>query len=151
MKKSFKIEDFRNTPAARLNPHLFGEQPERTEINKHLAAQKKKGSKYKAWMTLNIGYWCKERGLEMKKEYKFNPFRKFAFDWCIPDMRLGIEYEGIMADISRHSSVMGLTKDTEKYNLAAADGWTVLRYTAINHNYKNVIEDLNKIYGTNFL
>jgi hypothetical protein len=43
-----------------------------------------------------------------------------------------IEFEGIMATKSRHTSVTGFTNDCEKYNAAQLLGWKVLRYTVLN-------------------
>jgi hypothetical protein len=139
------LDDLRGSKCAHLNPQLHV-PPTKTEVNKHLAAQKKKGSKYKSWITLNVGLWCNDKALELLQDHKFNQYRKFAFDWCIPALKIAIEYEGLMSDKSGHTSAIGYTLNTEKYNLAAADGWTMLRYTAINHNYKNVIGDLDKMY-----
>jgi very-short-patch-repair endonuclease len=64
-------------------------------------------------------------------EYKFDESRKFRFDFAIPDKKIAIEYEGIYGGFrSRHTSVQGYSKDTEKYNLATISGWRILRYTA---------------------
>jgi very-short-patch-repair endonuclease len=76
-------------------------------------------------------------------EYKFLTDRKFRFDYAIPDKKIAVEYEGIMGGKARHTSVTGYTKDTEKYNLAAINGWRVLRYTALN--VSNLKDDLQKI------
>lgn len=76
-------------------------------------------------------------------EHKFDDKRKFRFDWAIPSLRLGVEYEGLMSKKSRHTTPTGFTNDAEKYNLAQISGWRVLRYTALN--YKNIERDLLKI------
>ena len=81
--------------------------------------------------------------VEFVEEYKFHAKRKFRFDFAIPDKKIGIEYEGLMSEKSRHTTVIGYSKDTEKYNLAAADGWRVLRYTALT--YGKLLEDLKKL------
>jgi len=73
-----------------------------------------------------------ELKLEYKSEHKFLENRKFRFDYAIPQLKIGIEYEGLFSNKSRHTTVSGYTKDTEKYNLAVLNGWRVLRYTAIN-------------------
>jgi len=74
-------------------------------------------------------------------EYKGIPNRRFSFDWAVPSLRLAVEYEGIFGGgKSRHTNVKGYTNDCEKYNLAALNGWTVLRYTA--KNYKDIEKDL---------
>lgn len=67
------------------------------------------------------------------EELVFLKGRRFRFDFAIPDHKIGIEYEGINSHKSRHTSITGYTKDTEKYNLAVCNGWKVLRYTALNY------------------
>lgn len=64
------------------------------------------------------------------QEYQFAPPRKFRFDFAIPDLKIAAEYEGIFSKKSRHTTQSGYSKDCEKYNLAATNGWRVLRYTA---------------------
>ena len=76
-------------------------------------------------------------------EYKFSEKRKFKFDFAFPELMLGFEYEGIYSKTSRHTTHSGFSKDCEKYNLAALEGWRVLRYTAAN--IKNLQGDLDKI------
>lgn len=76
-------------------------------------------------------------------ELQFDEKRKFRFDYAIPSLRLGIEYEGIMSEKSRHTTISGYSKDIEKYNLALTQGWKVLRYTA--KNYLNLEKDLQKL------
>ena len=76
-------------------------------------------------------------------EYKFDDVRKFRFDYAISSLMIAIEYEGIMSDKSRHTTIGGYSKDIEKYNLAVTQGWKVLRYTAMN--YLELYTDLEKI------
>jgi hypothetical protein len=77
------------------------------------------------------------------EELQFNSTRKFRFDWAIPELKIAIEYEGIFSKKSGHTTVTGYTKDCEKYNIAAIEGWIILRYTA--KNYNNLATDLKKI------
>lgn len=79
-------------------------------------------------------------------EYKFDDVRKFRFDYAISSLMIAIEYEGIMSDKSRHTTIGGYSKDIEKYNLAVTQGWKVLRYTAMN--YLELYTDLEKILKT---
>ncbi len=87
----------------------------------------------------------KEKGLieNYVTELQFDEVRKFRFDWAIPSLKIGLEYEGIMSAKSRHTTISGYSKDIEKYNLAITLGWRVLRYTA--KNYKDLETDLNKL------
>lgn len=74
------------------------------------------------------------------EELKFHPKRRFRFDWAIPDMKIAIEYEGLISKKSRHTTLTGYSNDTRKYALAVIEGWRVLRYTALT--YENIEKDL---------
>lgn len=78
-----------------------------------------------------------------KLEYQFDEVRKFRFDYAIVNLMIAIEYEGIMSDKSRHTTIGGYSKDIEKYNLAVTQGWKILRYTALN--YLELYKDLEKL------
>jgi len=72
-------------------------------------------------------------GIAYELEYRFHDLRKFRFDIAILDFKVGIEYEGLMSEKSRHTTIDGFTMDCIKYNLAQLNGWKVLRYTAKNY------------------
>lgn len=98
-----------------------------------------KGSKAKSEIEMALKLF----GKPYETEFTFHPERKWRFDFAIPSMKVGIEYEGLMSEKSRHTTIKGFTGDAEKYNAAALLGWKVLRYTALN--YTNLSKDLNKI------
>lgn len=77
-------------------------------------------------------------------EYHFAKPRMFRFDVALPVMKVAFEYEGIVAGKSRHTSVKGYTRDATKYNVAAANGWRVYRYTALN--YKDFENDIKSMF-----
>lgn len=77
------------------------------------------------------------------EELKFLHTRKFRFDWALPSIKVAIEYEGVISSKSRHTTISGYSTDCEKYNLAAIEGWRVLRYTA--KTYKNLERDLKNL------
>lgn len=79
-------------------------------------------------------------GQRIEYEYKFAPNRRFRADIAIPDAKILIEYEGLNSEKSGHTTLIGYSKDTEKYNLAASLGFKVIRYTVIT--YQNVISDV---------
>lgn len=97
----------------------------------------------KGVQTIAIEHFIKSSGLEFEKEFKFSADRKFKFDYAIPLLKIGLEYEGLMSAKSRHTTATGYSKDCEKYNLAQIEGWKVLRYTALN--YTQLEKDLQKI------
>jgi hypothetical protein len=100
-------------------------------------------NKTKEWIALHLTAWAGARKLELKRELKFHPERKWKFDFAFPEKWIAIEYEGLMSAKSRHTTVTGYTGDAEKYNAAQQLGWKILRYTALN--YKSMINDLNKL------
>lgn len=95
------------------------------------------------WIEMSLQAFCDEKGLELSREYKFHPSRKWRFDWAIPGLKIAVEFEGIISEKSRHTTIPGYSNDAIKYNEAAMLGWTVLRYTVLN--YKNLIVDLKKL------
>ncbi|MBC7749573.1 MAG: hypothetical protein H7Z76_13535 [Methylotenera sp.] len=66
-------------------------------------------------------------------ELQFSEGRRFRFDWAIPSLSIGIEFEGIVSEKSRHTTITGYSKDCQKYNLAQKKGWKILRYTVLNY------------------
>jgi hypothetical protein len=76
--------------------------------------------------------WLKSKGIAYELEHKFHPKRKWRADIAIPSLNVLVEFEGIIATKSRHTSVTGFTNDCEKYNQAQLIGWKVLRYTVLN-------------------
>jgi hypothetical protein len=117
------------------------EQPNRPVVK--LPAIK---NKTKAWIDLNLRYWCKANKHLLLTEQKFDEKRKWRFDWMVCGMVVAIEYEGIVSDKSRHTTMKGYTGDADKYSAAQIRGIKVLRYTALN--YKNMITDLEKLKQT---
>jgi len=92
----------------------------------------------------------KAANIDYTPEFKFSEHRKFRFDLAFwyksklkGEIKVGVEYEGLMSAKSRHTTKTGFTGDCEKYNLCQIEGWIILRYTALN--YKNFVEDLKKL------
>lgn len=136
LKKEGKIRDYKI-----LNPEPA--TPEGRKVAKHFI----RIHPQKNWMAENLLAWCQEKGIILQEELWFaKPERRFRFDWAVEGcgLKIGIEYEGISSEKSRHTTISGYTGDTEKYNMAQALGWEVLRFTALN--YKDLITELNKHY-----
>ena len=96
------------------------------------------------FVSSNLFYWCRERKLVLLEEFKFDPARNWRLDFAIPALKVGVEYEGsIQNPNGDHRSVKGITRDMNKYNSAAALGWTILRFGSTN--YKTLISELEKL------
>ncbi|MDE3073808.1 MAG: hypothetical protein KGJ86_00130 [Chloroflexota bacterium] len=64
-----------------------------------------------------------------EREVRFCPQRRWRFDLARRDIRVAIEVDGAIWTQGRHTRGTGVENDCEKYNKAAALGWTVLRVT----------------------
>lgn len=102
-------------------------------------------SRERDWMSWYLAYWCQTKSLVLVREYAFHPERAWRFDWAIPALRLGIEYEGLVSAKSRHTTLTGYSGDAEKYNEAQVLGWVVFRFTALN--YKSISKMLDDFSG----
>ena len=132
-----QIQAILKSKVGHLNQHLTLPLP-----NKKKVVKGRQDCKEVQWMHWQLKYWCYEQKIKFEKEYKFSK-RKFRFDFALPDNKIGLEYDGLMSKKSGHTTLLGYTSDTEKLNLAAKEGWNVLRYTVLN--YKNVLQDIQKI------
>ena len=98
-------------------------------------------------------------GIEPVTEYRFHARRKFKFDVAFPDQKVAVEIEGGVYPYythnrygqrirrrGRHVTPSGYEKDCEKYNLAALEGWRVLRYTPqmLTRNPTKYIEQVKR-------
>lgn len=75
---------------------------------------------------------AKAAGLpEPLPEHRFHPTRKWRFDFAFPDLKVAVEYEGLVfrGAGGRHQRAAGLIEDSIKYAEAACLGWVVLRVT----------------------
>ena len=123
MNPPIQLSDLKNSACAHLNQHLF-------EVEKK---REKRTCKYKAWIEPRLNDFASENGLEVNKEYQFAKPRKFRFDWCFEKERIAFEFNGIMSEKSRHTTITGYSKDMEKINLAQSLGWKVYQYTVLNY------------------
>lgn len=62
-------------------------------------------------------------------EYRFDPARRWRFDFAWPDLLVAVEVEGGTWSEGRHSRGAGFEADCIKYAEAAIRGWMVIRAT----------------------
>lgn len=108
---------------------------------------KTKSTKARDKTLADLDLTLKLAGIAFEKEFKFHPVRRFRFDRAIPKHMIAIEWEGIFSRKSGHTTALGYTSNTEKYNLAHSMGWTVLRYTALNKH--QMIDDVRNLLKKN--
>lgn len=90
---------------------------------------------------------AKAHGMELVREYRFHPVRKWRADFAIPEHKILLEIEGGGYVYGRHHRPAGYRKDCEKYNEAVKLGWRVLRYTTdmLRDDPEAPVKDVKKI------
>ena len=88
---------------------------------------------------------CQQCGLGVPiPEYKFDPERKWRFDYAWLANLVALEIEGGVWTGGRHTRGAGYVKDMEKYNAAQLLGWVVLRCTPGDVESGRVVDVLTR-------
>lgn len=141
MGRRFTISDLKKLPNKMVPTELIESlETGKPEEKKMRGKAKSTEPEEKGELGMTIYAICQNGGIAFQREYRFHSARRYKFDWALPELKIAIEYEGLNSDKSGHSTLVGYTKNCEKYNLALRCGWRVLRYTVIN--YKNAGIDL---------
>lgn len=61
------------------------------------------------------------------KEHRFDPIRRWRFDYAWPAEKVALEVDGGVWTGGRHTRGAGFIKDMEKLNEAVVAGWRVVR------------------------
>lgn len=131
------LSDLKKSKIAHLNQKIFQEVQKPKKKSVQLPSQM---SEQAQWMWGQLAWWSLDKKIEVVKEHKFHPERKWRFDFALPGKKVGIEYDGLQSAKSRHTTLTGFTGDTEKMNAAQSLGWKVIRFTI--KNYKTVLKEL---------
>lgn len=86
-------------------------------------------------------------GIPFEREFKFHATRKWRADFLITGTKILVEVEGGVYSGGRHTRGSGYEADAEKYNAAAIEGWTVLRYTTGQVQKGLALQGIQKILG----
>jgi hypothetical protein len=61
------------------------------------------------------------------REYRFDPKRRWRFDFAWPDYMVAVEIQGGTWSGGAHGRGSGIQRNYQKYNAAAIAGWWVLQ------------------------
>ena len=86
----------------------------------------------------------KIKNVEVVKEFKFHPVRKWRFDYAFPEYKVAVEVDGGVWTGGRHINPAGYINDMEKLNTAASMGWLVLRITTDDRFASKTFELIEK-------
>lgn len=141
----FTLEQLRSMKSAgKIRGFAMQQKKEPTPQSRIVAKHFTQKSKEKDWISFNLLKWCNDRAYILHEEFRFDKNgRKWRFDWFIPAIKTGIEYNGIFSAKSRHTTVTGYTGDMNKLNAAQAQGYRVLQFTPMN--YQNLLTELNSL------
>lgn len=96
---------------------------------KELKTKKAKQKKQESKGEIELMRHLHAHKIKYENEFKFCEHRHWRADFLILGTRILVEVEGGTWSGGRHTRGQGYQKDCEKYNWAAANGWTVLRFT----------------------
>lgn len=91
--------------------------------------------------------WRHLHGPTLDTEVRFHAKRKWRLDYCHLPTRTAIELEGGAYSKGRHTRGKGFVQDCEKYNAAAALGYTVFRLATGMVTPKHVGQIIEYING----
>jgi very-short-patch-repair endonuclease len=92
-----------------------------------------------------ISYLEKTIGQAVVSEHRFDPSRRWRFDFAIPAHKIAIEVEGGVFTQGRHTRGKGYINDLEKYNRATELGWCLIRITPNQKYSEKFIEQLRSM------
>jgi very-short-patch-repair endonuclease len=81
------------------------------------------------------------------REFRFDPIRKWRFDFAWPDQKVAVELDGGIWTKGGHSTGTGIMRDMEKSNQAQLDGWLVLRFSDKHLEDGSAIEQTKRALG----
>ena len=81
-----------------------------------------------------------------KREYRFDPSRRWRFDFAWPAYRVAVEIDGgIYAGCKSHTHGPDIAKDQEKRNAAVELGWRVLVFNSRDLTGKRIITTIQQV------
>lgn len=135
----YNMTRFPNWKTSNLKPHISNMMGKKGVFKE----EKKVFVDFKSTEKAYIYSVLKDKfGDKLELEWRGIPGRRYRYDYAIPSISLCIEYNGIMSEKSRHTSITGYSKDLEKINLSQLNGWTILQYSPLT--YKTITSDIEQ-------
>lgn len=136
---------FEQMTAAEFRASLNLPPAGKTEVTNKVPRQQNK-SKEKLALDKLIRDYCANWNFTVQAEFIFHPVRKWRLDWYVPEVKVGIEFQGLDLGHAKnlkngHQTAVGRTNDCQKANQAQILGITILQYTALNDQWKEFAED----------
>lgn len=93
-----------------------------------------------------LAFQLKALGIPFQREYRFHAERRWRFDFAIhPEtMKLAVEVQGGVFTAGRHARGAGITKDCEKFSIAAGMGWRLMPVTPAQVKSGEALEWIGK-------
>lgn len=92
-----------------------------------------------------LAFQIKALGLpEPEREHRFDPVRRWRFDFAWPADRLAVEVQGAIYARGKHGRGTGIEKDHEKANAAVLAGWRVLTYSRVPIQSGQALEQIKE-------
>lgn len=88
---------------------------------------------------------CSAHGLKPEREYQFDPYRRWRFDFALVPEQIAIEIEGGIWSGGAHTRGKHFESDAAKYNRAVILGWRILRYSTAMVESGQAIHDVLEI------
>ena len=105
----------------RRNPELRIVDDGRPQERPPISVSSDKGGLVEAFISL----WEQLGGQALVREFRFDPVRRWRFDFAHEPSRVAIEINGGVWSNGRHVRGAGYLRDREKMNAAQAAGWRV--------------------------
>lgn len=134
--------------AKKMRHPIFSFSFQNAYIASIMGAKKRGKSTYSDAYSLFCNICRAELGADCVREYRFDPSRRWRFDYAIPAHKIAIEVEGGVWTQGRHTRPAGFIGDMEKYNAAAVLGWRILRTTP--SNLFNFFETIKRAVDNSF-
>ncbi len=82
--------------------------------------------------------------LKLGMEHRFHPVRRWRFDYAFPQIKVAVDYDGVMFRSVGHNSLEKIIKDMERSNHAQLCGWDIYKAnakTVQNKEFFAIIEE----------